>query len=230
MSDGRGVIYALPHMGDFEQAGRWVILAGAGSIVTPVAERLKPESVFQMFLDVPPGPRHGSAADKRRPAPVRRDGAAAAGRKAGHASSPTATCPTPAWRWTSSARRRCSPPGLAALAVQTGAALMPVACWFVGEDEWGAHIHDEIPVPADGDRKQKVAAMTQAMARVFEQGISEHPEDWHMLQKVFVNDLDPERLARSRARAAQRQRPRDGNGARARDRADPGPHADGAPS
>ena len=43
--------------------------------------------------------------------------------------------------------------------------------------------------------------MTQAMARVFEQGIREHPEDWHMLQKVFVNDLDPERLARSRARA-----------------------------
>ncbi|MGH3265317.1 MAG: hypothetical protein ACRDNS_25355, partial [Trebonia sp.] len=24
MKDGRGVIYALPHMGDFEQAGRWV--------------------------------------------------------------------------------------------------------------------------------------------------------------------------------------------------------------
>ena len=93
------------------------------------------------------------------------------------------------------------PAGPAALAVQTGAALMPVACWFVGETEWGAHIHDEIPVPAEGDRKQKVAAMTQALARVFEQAISEHPEDWHMLQKVFVSDLDPERLARSRARA-----------------------------
>ena len=66
-----------------------------------------------------------------------------------------------------------------------------IGCSFVGEDEWGAHIYDEIPVPAEGDRKQKVAAMTQAMARVFEQGISEHPEDWHMLQKVFVNDLDP---------------------------------------
>ncbi len=77
---------------------------------------------------------------------------------------------------------------------------MPVSCWFEGEDEWGAHIYDEIPVPAEGDRKAKVAAMTQAMAWAFEHGISEHPEDWHMLQKVFVNDLDPERLARSRAR------------------------------
>ena len=35
MKNGRGVIYALPHMGDFEQAGRWVILVGAGSIAAP---------------------------------------------------------------------------------------------------------------------------------------------------------------------------------------------------
>ena len=77
---------------------------------------------------------------------------------------------------------------------------MPVSCWFVGEAEWAAHVYDEIPVPAEGTRKEKAAAMTQALATAFEQAIREHPEDWHMLQKVFVNDLDPERLARSRAR------------------------------
>ncbi|HEY0938213.1 MAG TPA: hypothetical protein VGD91_31275, partial [Trebonia sp.] len=49
LKNGRGVIYALPHMGDFEQAGRWVILIGAGSFTT-VAERLKPEALFQRFL------------------------------------------------------------------------------------------------------------------------------------------------------------------------------------
>jgi KDO2-lipid IV(A) lauroyltransferase len=46
--------------------------------------------------------------------------------------------------------------------------------------------------------------MTQAMASVFEQAIREHPENWHMLQRVFTRDLDPERLARSRARAEER--------------------------
>jgi KDO2-lipid IV(A) lauroyltransferase len=96
------------------------------------------------------------------------------------------------------------PAGPAALAVQTGAALIPVSCWFVGEDEWGAELYDEIPVPEEGTRKEKVAAMTQAMASVFEQAIREHPEDWHMLQKVFTRDLDPERLARSRARAEEK--------------------------
>ncbi len=38
--------------------------------------------------------------------------------------------------------------------------------------------------------------MTQQLARVFEAAIAQHPEDWHMLQKVFVADLDPDRLAR----------------------------------
>jgi phosphatidylinositol dimannoside acyltransferase len=29
----------------------------------------------------------------------------------------------------------------------------------------------------------------------FEAGISAYPQDWHMLQNVFVADIDPERLA-----------------------------------
>jgi KDO2-lipid IV(A) lauroyltransferase len=90
--------------------------------------------------------------------------------------------------------------GPAALAVQTGAALIPVSLWFDG-DGWGVRFHDEIPVPAEGDRKQRVAAMTQQIARAFEDGIAAHPADWHMLQRVFVADLDPARLAASAARA-----------------------------
>jgi KDO2-lipid IV(A) lauroyltransferase len=31
----------------------------------------------------------------------------------------------------------------------------------------------------------------------------EHPQDWHMLQPVFVADLDPERQAAARERAAK---------------------------
>jgi KDO2-lipid IV(A) lauroyltransferase len=83
--------------------------------------------------------------------------------------------------------------GPAALAVQTGAALMPVTLWFEGEN-WGARIFPEVPVPEAGTQKEKIAAMTQQMAAAFELTITEHPEDWHMLQRVFVADLDPARL------------------------------------
>jgi len=86
--------------------------------------------------------------------------------------------------------------GAAALAVQTGAALMPVILWFEG-DQWGAHVHEQIPVPAEGDAEQKTAAMMQEVARLFEEGIRAHPQHWHMLQRIFTADLDPERLRRA---------------------------------
>ena len=199
MRNGRGVIYALPHMGDFEQAGRWVILAGAGSFTT-VAERLEPEAVFQRFL--------------------------AFRRSLGMEVLPTTGGPHPFGVMAQRLRagklvcivadrdlsdtgvevdffgeKALFPAGPAMLAVQTGAALMPVSCSFVGETDWAAHVYDEIPVPAEGSRKEKAAVMTQELARVFQEAIREHRQDWHMLQKVFVNDLDPERLARSRTRA-----------------------------
>jgi lauroyl/myristoyl acyltransferase len=91
--------------------------------------------------------------------------------------------------------------GPAALAVQTGAVLIPTVLWFT-EDGWGVNIGGEIKQPADGTRMQKVAAMTQETARFFEDGIRAHPYDWLMLQKVFVADLDPERQALAAARAA----------------------------
>jgi hypothetical protein len=90
--------------------------------------------------------------------------------------------------------------GSAALAVLTGAALLPAALWFT-DDGWGVHVGPEIPQPADGTRSQKIAAMMQAVATFFEEGIREHPHDWLMLQRVFVADLDPERQARASARA-----------------------------
>jgi phosphatidylinositol dimannoside acyltransferase len=200
MKNGRGVIYALPHMGDFEQAARWVNLYGAGSLTT-VAERLKPEAVFELFLKFRRGLGMEVLPTTGGPHPF---GVMAQRLRAGKLVCLVADrdLSNTAVEVDFFGEKALFPAGPAMLAVQTGAALMPVSCWFVGEDEWAAHVRDEIPVPAEGTRKEKAAAMTQALASVFEQEITEHPEDWHMLQKVFVNDLDPDRLSRSRTRAA----------------------------
>jgi KDO2-lipid IV(A) lauroyltransferase len=90
--------------------------------------------------------------------------------------------------------------GPAALAVQTGAALLPVTLWFDGPG-WGAQIHEEIRVPAEGTRREKIAVMTQQVAGVYEAGIRAHPQDWHMLQRVFTADLDRDRLPRPEGQA-----------------------------
>src|SRR6266545_2809167 len=49
LAAGRGVVFALPHMGNWDQAGAWIINRGAGSFTT-VAERIKPESVYERFV------------------------------------------------------------------------------------------------------------------------------------------------------------------------------------
>jgi phosphatidylinositol dimannoside acyltransferase len=188
---GRGVIIALPHMGNFEQAAVWVVNVGAGSFST-VAERLRPESLYEAWvrfrqslgMEVLPltggQPPFGVLSQRLRSGRLvclvsDRDLKATGievemfGEKARIAAT-------------------------AALALHTGAALLPVATWFEGEHEWGAHIYPEIPAPESGTRAEKIAAMSQQLARLFEAGIAEHPQDWHMLQRVFTADLDPARL------------------------------------
>ena len=196
---GRGVIFALAHMGNWDQAGAWIIHQGAGSFTT-VMERLKPESVYDKFVAFREGlgmevlPASGGA--------VNAFGILSQRLRAGKL-----VC-LPADRDVTGSgieveffgEKAKMMVGSAALAERTGAALFPAILWFEGE-RWGIFVDKEIPVPADGDRKQKVAAMMQDLARSFEAGIRAHPADWHMLQRVFVADLDPERLARANARA-----------------------------
>jgi phosphatidylinositol dimannoside acyltransferase len=97
--------------------------------------------------------------------------------------------------------------GPAALAVRTGAALMPVTLWFTS-DGWRGRIYPEVPAPAHGTPAQRVASMSQQLADAWQVGIAEHPQDWHMLQKVFVADLDPDRLGRSEPATTNNRSPR----------------------
>ena len=206
---GRGVIVALPHMGNYEQAGYWIINRGVGSFTT-VAERLKPDSLFDRFvafreglgMEVLPatgGPsRFGVLAQRLR-----------AGRLICLVSDRDVTGGGTEVEFFGEKARMMGGP--AALAVQTGAALVPVTLWF--EDSgWGAEIHDEIPVPAAGTRREKVAAMTQQLAEVYQAGIRAHPQDWHMLQPVFTADLDPDRLAAAQARGGESSAAVNGSG------------------
>ncbi|MER6576656.1 phosphatidylinositol mannoside acyltransferase [Nonomuraea sp. NPDC001023] len=186
LATGRGVVLALPHMGNWDAAGAWLV--GVGHPFTTVAERLRPESLFRRYvafreglgMEVLPltggdGHNFGTLAGR-----VRRGGVVCLPAERDLTKSGIevrffgATTKVPA-----------GPP---LLAVQTGAALLPATVYFVGDD-WGIHIHEEIPVPAEGTRQEKVAAVAQAMTDVFEKGIAEHPEDWHMLQRLWLEDL-----------------------------------------
>jgi phosphatidylinositol dimannoside acyltransferase len=197
---GRGVIFALSHMGNWDEAGAWIVAQGVPSFTT-VMERLKPESLYDRFVAFREGlgfeilPASGGM--------VRAFGVLSERLRAGNivcllADRDVTGTGTEVEFFGEKARMMG---GSAALAERTGAALHPALLWYQG-DRWVIHVDKEIPVPAEGDRKQKVAAMTQELACRFEAAIREHPADWHMLQRVFVADLDPERLAAARARAS----------------------------
>jgi KDO2-lipid IV(A) lauroyltransferase len=49
--------------------------------------------------------------------------------------------------------------------------------------------HDRVPDPREGTTRHRATAMTQQCADVLGRAIREHTADWHMLQRVFVEDL-----------------------------------------
>jgi KDO2-lipid IV(A) lauroyltransferase len=80
-------------------------------------------------------------------------------------------------------------PGLVALGA--GVPLFPATLTL--DDDWGWSIQLHEAVVAPPDAADPVAAMVQGTARAFEQGIREKPQDWHMLQPLWLADLDPRR-------------------------------------
>jgi KDO2-lipid IV(A) lauroyltransferase len=187
---GRGAVMALPHMGNWDLAGAWLVHKGYP--FTTVVERLRPESLFERFVAY-----RQSLGMEVLPLTSKGGGSAMAfGTLAKRLREGRPVC-LPAERDLTSSgvevdffgakTRMVAGPAL--LAIQTGAALLPAVLWFEGKG-WGIRIYEEIPVPAEGTRQEKVAAMTQSLASVFEKGIAEHPEDWHMLQRLWLDDLE----------------------------------------
>jgi phosphatidylinositol dimannoside acyltransferase len=192
LAAGRGVIFALPHMGNYEQAGAYIVMAGAGTLTT-VAERLGSSAMYERFLAFRESlgmevlPHAGGAGGPFRVLAER----LGQGHLVCLVCDRDLTATGVEVQFFGEPARMAAGP--AALAVQTGAALMPVTLWFQGRD-WGARIYPEVPMPSAGTEREKIACMSQQMAAAFEEGIAEHPADWHMLQRVFVADLDPSRL------------------------------------
>lgn len=188
LASGRGVVIALPHLANWDVAGIWVTRA-LGIPFTTVAERLKPESLYDRFvayreslgMEVLPhtgGSAFGTLARRLR------DG----GLVCLVADRDLSASGVEVTFFGETARM---PAGPALLAQQTGALLLPVTLWYDETPVMKGRIHPPVEVPPSGTRAEKTSSMTQALADVFAEGIAEHPEDWHMLQRLWISDLEP---------------------------------------
>lgn len=214
---GETVVLALGHAGNWDLAGAWGN-RHIGTVIT-VAERLQPEELFERFtafreslgmviipLDKGGGTFRSLLRESRRPGIV----------------------PLLADRDLSSTGVDVQigddevrvAPGPAALALARNARLVPLLIHYerlcgarrkAARSPWGIHIEflPEVPQPQQEGltAAEKVVHMTRRWFTEYAQRLAHVPQDWHMLQKVYTEDLDQERLARARAHS-----PRGGGG------------------
>jgi KDO2-lipid IV(A) lauroyltransferase len=188
LAAGRGAIMALPHSGNWDMAGVWLVQKHG--TFTTVAERLKPESLYKRFLDyreslgfeVLPLTGGGRSAYEVLVERLRDNRMVCL-----MAERDLSRSGVPVDLFGEATRM---PAGSAKLALETGAALLPVHCWFT-DDGWVVEFFPALDC-SSGD----VGVITQALADRFGENIAAHPEDWHMLQPQWLADLSEERQAR----------------------------------
>lgn len=215
---GRGTVVALPHSGNWDAAGAWV--AAKGWKIVTVAERLKPESVYERFLafrrslgmEILPltggdRPTIDVLTDRLR---------------AGY------VVPLLADRDLSArgvpveffGGRTRMPPGPALLALRTGAPLYVATLWYDRDlARAGLHGPIELPGPEEGPLDQRVRVTTQRIADALAAGIARHPRDWHMLQRIWLDDDPTPRPPGSQAPGSRPPASRSAGGRQPSDRA-----------
>ena len=177
LAGGKGVLAVAPHLGNWDAAGR--ALGAHGIVLLSVAERLRPEALFDLFL------RH------RRDLGMDIIGLAddgGVGRTLTTALSEGRFVALVADRNLSGrgvevemfGARRLLPAGPAVLALRSGAPVV-TADIYETPSGWRCSLRP-VAFTAGGDRRADVEALTQAIADRFEAAIAASPSQWHLFQ------------------------------------------------
>jgi KDO2-lipid IV(A) lauroyltransferase len=180
IKEGRGVVIALPHSGNWDHAGAY--FCSIGIPLVTVAEHLKPEALFNRFLEYRTSMGFEVLdLDSRsfvtliRRAKEKRLIALVADRDLSKSGIDVDFFDHPARM----------PAGPALLAIKTG---IPLVVAHVSYTAQGIHIEfNEVHVPIDGTETERIQKTVQASADLFARGIAQSPEDWHMLQRIWVD-------------------------------------------
>lgn len=181
---GKGTIIALPHLGNYDYAGAWLATRGFPPVV--VAEPVDPPELFEWFAET----RRQLGMD------VVALGADAGGSVLHALRDNRVVCLVCDRDLTGDGvpveffgERTTLPAGPAALALRTGAALLPVGTYLLAH---GGHL-GRILAPLDtrrtGTFRADVNRVTAELACRFEELISAAPEQWLLMQPNWPSDL-----------------------------------------
>lgn len=187
LAEGNGAMIAMPHTGNWDALGVWI--GRHYGEFTTVAERLKPESLYQRFVRFREGlgmellPLTGGEPVVPLLSKRLRENRIVillADRDLARTGVPVSLF----------GEKTKMPAGPSFLSARSGAALLPLTSWFT-DDGWGIRIHPRIRIA----NTRETASATQQLADTFAGGIARHPEDWHMLQRLWLADLPAEERA-----------------------------------
>jgi lauroyl/myristoyl acyltransferase len=183
---GAGLVLALPHLGNWDTAGAWVPLQGWR--ITAVAELLRPERLYQLFLNHRRGLGMGvlGLADDRKVA-----------EECIRLLSENELIALVADRDLKGngvvvkmfGEERRMPAGPALLSLATGCPLMSAACYDT-PDGWVTYISPPIEIERTESLRDDVTTVTRILALHFERAIAAAPTQWHMFQPAWEEQSD----------------------------------------
>lgn len=178
---GNGLVLALPHLGNWDTAGAWVPLQGWR--ITAVAELLRPERLYELFLNHRRGLGMGvlGLADDRKVA-----------EECIRLLSENELIALVADRDLQGngvivemfGEQRRMPAGPALLSLATGCPLMSAACYDT-PDGWVTYISPPIEIERTDSLRDDVTTVTRILAAHFEHAIGAAPTQWHMFQPAW---------------------------------------------
>jgi KDO2-lipid IV(A) lauroyltransferase len=187
LSTKKPLITATPHMGNWDAAGYWYT-TNYGPLTT-VVERLKPESIYKKFvkfrnsLGIEVIPTSGEtdifmkllrrAKEGRMIALVADRDITKNGIEVNYGPGKTSF-----------------PVGPAAIAVALDGLVLPLSSYYNEMGVLVMHFFPALSPSGEETKEQRVQTLTQELASIFEKEIKKHPQDWHMLQRVW-NDVLP---------------------------------------
>ena len=178
----KGCIIALPHSGNWDHAAAY--FCSTGIPLTAVVEKLKPEAIFKKFLAYRQSIGIEAISHKEKTIPILMD-RLNQGKLIALVADRDMSRNGIEVNFLGGIAKM--PAGPAILAIKTGS---PLVTAYIRYLDKGIEItfDETIKLPVTGTEEEQVKTITQSMADNFAKRIKDSPVDWHMLQRVWVDE------------------------------------------
>ncbi|MCX6447124.1 MAG: phosphatidylinositol mannoside acyltransferase [Actinobacteria bacterium] len=178
----KGCIIALPHAGNWDHAAAY--FCSTGIPITAVVERLKPEAIFKKFLAYRQSIGIEAISHREKTIPILID-------RLNQGKLVALVADRDMSRYGIEVNFLGGvtkmPAGPAILAIKTGS---PLVTAYIRYLDKGIEItfDETIQLPISGSEEEQVRIVTQSMADNFAKRIKDSLVDWHMLQRIWVDE------------------------------------------